>query len=235
VRLEEGVREMTSLANEVTGRGRAHAYSQKLEQHAEVVDRFVERVQRARDACIALSARVSPGSRWAPPASGAAACDAIDTWAELLTADIERALDGNSFTVLRQSLSNAISEIEAEAMNLWEQYRRGRVVGVSTDLLEALADDPNAQKMRRLLGRLKDIADVRIVSPEQLDKFDESTDDLRDSWARFDAEGISKEVVTFLRLANSGVGAPLSDATEDVIRWLRDRGALDRYVVRSAG
>jgi hypothetical protein len=67
-----------------------------------------------------------------------------------------------------------------------------------------------------------------------LDEFDKTTAELRSAWSTLDVAGLSEEVVTFLRAANSDDGAQLELLTVRVREWLEQRGAASHYVIRPA-
>lgn len=232
----EDAAELEALAAEVIVLRRSQQHSQSLAHRKEIIDALLKRARTASLSGAALAQRLGQDRSSDPPFKTALA--RIAEWRSALDDDLGRALGGDLFSGLQESVSKAVRELEHRATASWQQYRAQNIPEVSGEVLAALADDPRARltvaKIRTLIQKLRAISERSIPSLEDVTEFDAATGELRRVWATLDVASLNDEVVAFLRAANSDRGAPLGLLTTSVTEWLEQRGAASHYVIRPA-
>jgi hypothetical protein len=231
--IAEDAAQLGMLAAEVKALRRSQQHSQSLAHRRKLVDALLNRAQAAAASSAAISARLGePGSP--SPLYSTAQARAIE-WSSALNEDLGQALDGDTFTGFQNAVDKAIRELERQAASDWQRYAARRAPETSSEVLAALAADPQAGKAVARIGRLSDtisrLRERHVPTPEELDQFDAAAAEIRSAWSTLDVMSLSDEVAAFLRAANSDRGAPLGLLTTSVLDWLQQRNAVDRYTI----
>lgn len=233
--LEDAAR-LEALAAEVTVLRRSQQHGQSLAHRRQLVDALLMRARNAWVSSAALSERFAEAQSSSPLFETALA--KTSAWRSALEEDLGQALTGDLFTGFQASADKAVGELERRATGAWQRYTAQKTPDISAEVLAALEADPRAGstvvRIERLAEALRSLRDRPIPSPEELTEFDEGTAQLRSAWSTLDVEGLSEEIVAFLRVANSDEGAPLDLLTKSVREWLEQRGAASHYVIRPA-
>jgi len=225
------------LAAEVTVLRRSQQYGQSLAHRRQLVDALLTRARNAWSSNAVLSERLGEAQSSSPLFE--TALGKISAWNSALEEDLGQALTGDLFASFQASVGKAVGELERRATGAWQRYTAQKTPDISGEVLTALEADPRAGstvvRIERLADALRSLRDRPIPSLEELTKFDEATAQLRSAWSTLDVEGLSEEIVAFLRAANSYQGAPVDLLTAEVREWLEQRGAATHYVIRPAG
>lgn len=236
--IRDAAAQMEVLAQRVAGLRQTQQHGQALARRQQSISVMLERVLRSRSAVQVLGPRLNADPPPVLPSSAITSREQIDAWAAALDDDLSAALDGDGFAQMNTAVLRAVADIESQASALWQRYVVQHAPQTSNEILEALANDSKARvaviRIRRLAGQLAASRDLNVPSGEDIATFDNAAKDLHETWATLDVETIDREVVAFLRAANSDRGAPIVSLTADVLRWLHDRGAAQQYVVRPA-
>lgn len=227
---------LEALAAEVTLLRRSQQHGQSLAHRRQIVGTLLTRAGKAWTSGAALAERL--GDPQSPSPLFETAIAKIIEWRSTLDLDLGEALGGDLFAGFQTAVSQAVIELERQAADAWQRYSAQRAPEISAEVLAALETDPLAGStvvmIKRLSGILFRLRDRRIPSPEDLNQFDETAEQLRKAWSNLDVASLSEDIVAFLRAANSYQGAPLDSLTTQVREWLRQRGAASHYVIRPA-
>jgi hypothetical protein len=233
--IEDAAR-LEQLAAEVIVLRRSQQHGQTLAHRRQLVDALLTRARNAWASATAVSQRLGEEQSSSPLFD--TALDATTEWSSALDEDLGQALTSDLFTRFQASVDTAVRELERRATGTWQRYATQKTPEISEEVLAALEADPRAGstvvRIRRLSEVLRRLRDDPLPSLEELGEFDRTTAELRSAWSTLDVAGLSEEVVTFLRAANSDDGAPLELLTVSVREWLEQRGAASHYVIRPA-
>lgn len=229
----EDAAQLEVLAAEVTVLRRSQQHGQSLAHRRQLVDALLVRARTAWVSGVVLSERLDEAQSSSPLFEAALA--KIAEWRSALKEELGGALTGDLFTDFQASTVRAVGELERRATGAWQRYTAQKSPEISVEVLAALEDDPRAGST---VVRIEHLADVlRLLrerpfpTPEELARFDEASAQLRSAWSTLDVEGLSEEIIAFLRAANSDQGASLDLLTVQVREWLEQRGAASHYVI----
>jgi hypothetical protein len=118
----------------------------------------------------------------------------------------------------------------------WIKYVHAHDAIGSKDVLDALAKLPQFQmSVARILRCRRSIEELVHQTPTDpqrtIDRLRALKEEHRAAWSELDADGIPSVVILFLR-ACADRGAPLSELSDEVHKWLESRRLLGSFRVR---
>lgn len=225
---------LREVAEEVSLLRRSQQHGQALVSRASTLQTFVARAEVATRTLGTLSQRL--GEVPTRPPQLATALGSIDRWRAALDDDLGRALGGDLFAEVQDSVDRALKDIERRAASAWQRYTAQVTPETSAEILGALATDPSARSavlsIRRLAERIRSLRERTVPNTDDIAAFDDAVSNLRAVWATLDVATLNEDVLAFLRAANSDRGASLAQLTGPVHVWLAERNLEAHYVIR---
>ncbi|RNB92516.1 hypothetical protein EDM56_02135 [Brevibacillus fluminis] len=164
----------------------------------------------------------------------------VSNMAEVYRKNIEQQpewiLESSDIPSFVRSLKSASTTVKKALLDAWKTYVNSLLPQINQETLlifrKISSFRADIEKMEHHLQAIHTIASCLPLNDSDIKKLQDRSADIHQIWMKFGQGNVPKEVLDFLKLAGSSVGAPIHLLTPEVITWLEDHGITNHCTIR---